>query len=52
MEEYQAYEEGEDAGQDAITTKWVVTEKKQDGISRVNARLAARGFEEDNKNTN
>ena len=26
--EYQVYEEVEDAGQDAITTKWVVTEKK------------------------
>ena len=45
--EYQVYEEVEDAGQDAITTKWVVTEKKQDGVSGVKAQLVARGFEED-----
>ena len=45
--EYQVYEEVEDAGQDAITTKWVVTEKKQDGNSRIKARLVARGFQED-----
>ena len=45
--EYQVYEEVEDAGQDAITTKWVVPEKKQDGNSRIKVRLVARGFEED-----
>ena len=45
--EYQVYEEVEDASQDAITTKWVVTEKKQDGNSRIKAWLVARGFEED-----
>ena len=45
--EYQIYEEVEDAGQDAITTKWVVAEKKQDGNSRIKAWLVARGFEED-----
>ena len=31
--EYQVYEEVEDVGQGAITRKWVVTEKKQDGVS-------------------
>ena len=45
--EYQVYAEVEDAGQDAITIKWVVIEKKQDGNSRIKARLVARGFEED-----
>ena len=45
--EYQVYEEVEDAGQDAITVKWVVTEKKQDGVSGVKAQLVAWGFEED-----
>ena len=46
--EYQVYEEVEDAVQDAITTKWVVIKKKQNGNSRIKARLVARGFE---KNT-
>ena len=41
--EYEVYEEVEDA----ITTKWVVTEKKQDGVSRVKAWLVEQGFEED-----
>ena len=42
--EYQVYKEVEDAGQDAITTKWVVTEKKQDGNSRIKTRLVARAL--------
>ena len=45
--EYQVYEEVEDADHDTITRKWVVTEKKQNRIFRVKARLVARGFEED-----
>ena len=47
--DYQVYEEDEDAGQDTITTKWVVTEKKQDGISGVKPQLVAQGFEQDTK---
>ena len=43
----QVYEEVEDADEDAITTKWIVTERKQDGVSGVKARLVAQGFEKD-----
>ena len=40
------YEEVENVGQDALTVRWVVTEKIKDGQSVVKARLAARCFEE------
>ena len=45
--EHNVYEEVEDTGQDVITTRWVFTEKIQEGKSHVKARLVARGFEED-----
>ena len=41
------YEEVEDVGQDAISVRWVVTEKMKSGRPIVKARLVARGFEED-----
>ena len=44
---HQVYENVEDADQDAITTKLVVTEKKQHGVSRVKARLVAWGIQKD-----
>ena len=41
------YEETDNVGQDAISVRWVVTEKLKDGKSIIKARLVARGFEED-----
>lgn len=41
------YEEVKDVGQEAISVRWVVTEKINDGKPVVKARLVARGFEED-----
>ncbi|KAK3873855.1 hypothetical protein Pcinc_021147 [Petrolisthes cinctipes] len=40
------YEEVDDVGQNALTVRWVVTEKLRNGQSIVKARLVARGFEE------
>ena len=40
------YEEVENVGQTAISTRWVVTEKLRDGEPVLKARLVARGFEE------
>ena len=45
--ENNVYEEVHDAGQKAISTRWVVTEKMKDGVKICKARLVARGFEED-----
>jgi hypothetical protein len=45
---YDVYEEVEDEGQEAISTRWVVTEKPDgSGGMKMKARLVARGFEED-----
>ena len=44
--EYDVYEEVEDVGQHAISTRWVFTSK--DGITK--ARLVARGFEDSETN--
>lgn len=41
------YDEVDDSGQDAISVRWVVTEKLKGGTPIVKARLVARGFEED-----
>lgn len=41
------YEEVEDVGQKAISTRWVVTEKVKGGEKICKARLVARGFEEE-----
>jgi len=43
LREFDTYEEVEDCGQKALSTRWVVTEK--DG--QVRARLVVRGFEEE-----
>ena len=40
------YEEVDDIGQDAMTVRWVITEKIKNGKSVIKARLVARGFEE------
>ena len=40
------YEEVEDRGQRVISVRWVVTEKVIDGMTKIKARLVARGFEE------
>ena len=41
------FEEVEDNGQKAISTRWIVTEKIKQGKRICKARLVARGFEED-----
>ena len=45
--ENDVYEEVEDIGQKAITTRWIVTEKVKEGKKLCKARLVARGFEEE-----
>ena len=48
--EYKVYDEVEDLGQEAISTRWVLTEKVIDNSTVVKARLVARGFEETTTN--
>ena len=45
----QVYEEVEDKGQKAISTRWVYTEKVVNSATIKKARLVARGFEEQNE---
>ena len=45
--EYNVYDEVDDTGQEVITTRWVITEKTDNGTTRIKARLVARGYEED-----
>ena len=45
--EYSVYTEVKDKGQDAITTRWVMTEKNDGNTKQIKARLVARGYEED-----
>lgn len=45
--ENNVYEEVEDTGQKAISTRWIVTEKLKGGEKICKARLVARGFEEE-----
>ena len=45
--ENNVYEEVEDVGQKAISTRWIVTEKVKEGEQVCKARLVARGFEEE-----
>ena len=47
-QQYNVYDEVDDDGQFAISTRWVLTEKQVNGTQRVKARLVARGFEEEN----
>ena len=44
--EYKVYDKVEDLGQEAISTRWVLTEKVIDNSAVVKARLVAHGFEE------
>ena len=46
-EENCVFEEVEDHGQEAVSVRWIVTEKQKEGKSIVKARLVARGFEEE-----
>ena len=46
--QYDVYDEVDDDGQFAISTRWVLTEKQVQGTNRIKARLVARGFEEEN----
>jgi len=48
--ENDVYEEVENTGQNAISVRWVVTEKIKDGATVVKARLVARGYEENTEN--
>ena len=45
--ENSVYDEVEDLGQKAISTRWIVTEKFKGGEKICKARLVARGFEEE-----
>ena len=45
--ENNVYEEVDDLGQKAISTRWIVTEKVKEGKKICKARLVARGFEEE-----
>ena len=45
--QYNVFNEVSDNGQEVISTRWVFTQKSQDGETKVKARLVARGFEED-----
>ena len=45
--ENNVFEEVKDNGQPTISVRWVITEKVDNGKANTNARLVARGFEED-----
>ena len=47
--DHSVYEEVDDHGQKAISCRWVLTEKSENGEKIVKARLVARGFEERNE---
>ena len=49
--DHDVYEEVEDKGQNCISVTWVITEKTSDGKQIVKARLVARGYEEENKDS-
>ena len=46
-EENCVFSEVHNEGQEAISVRWIVTEKMKNGIPHVKARLVARGFEEE-----
>ena len=47
LEENKVFDWVKDEGQQAVSSKWVITEKdNEDGSKRLKARLVARGFEE------
>ena len=43
---HDAVTEVDDLGQEAIDSRWIVTEKYKDGVRVVKARLVAKGFQE------
>ena len=45
--QHNVYEEVENQGQSAISTRWVCTENETENGKLIKARLVARGFEED-----
>ena len=49
--DHDVYEEVEDKGQNCISVTWVITEKTSDGKQIVKARLVARGYEEEDKDS-
>ena len=49
--DHDVYEEVEDKGQNCISATWVITEKTSDGKQIVTARLVARGYEEEDKDS-
>ena len=49
--DHDVYEEVEDKGQNCISFRWVMTEKTSDGKQIAKARLVARGYEEENKDS-
>ena len=49
--DYDVYEEVDDKGQNCISVTWVITEKTSDGKQIVKARLVARGYEDENKDS-
>ena len=44
--QFEVYSEVDDVGQDRISARWVITEKRVDDKPVIKARLVARGFEE------
>ena len=48
FDEFNAYEEVPDEGQECLGTNWVLTEKVKDGKTMVKARLCVRGDQEEN----
>ena len=48
--QYGVYTEVEDTGQPAINTRWVLTEKSNEGVRMTKARLIVRGYEEEASN--
>ena len=50
FDEYDAYEEVPDEGQETLGTSWVLTEKIKEGKNVVKARLCVRGDQEETDN--
>ena len=46
FDEFGVYEEVQDKGQEALSSRWVLTDKSTEKEKKVKARLVARGFEE------
>ena len=46
FDDFGVYEEVEDKGRDALSSRWILTDKSTEEEKKVKARLVARGFEE------